>query len=74
MVKSKKSIEKGFNKSLNNKPLEDDDKDIPLIPDDELYTGLKLSIPDVIYNFKVLKEKINQVVEEFNEYRREHNE
>lgn len=73
----KKCIEKGFNKSLNNEPLEDDDKDIPLIPDDELYNlknnvGLLPGVANEIdFNFKVLKEKINQVVKEFNEYRKE---
>ena len=46
---------------------DEEDKDIPLIPDDELYiTGN--SKQD--YNFKVLQEKINQLAEEFNEYRR----
>ena len=66
---------------------EEDDNDIPLIPDDELYkiidkaqkgiceyenithhVGIDVALN---YNFKVLKEKINQVVEEFNEYRKE---
>jgi len=47
---------------------DEEDKDIPLIPDDELYITAN-SRQD--YNFKVLKEKINQVVEEFNEYRKE---
>ena len=46
----------------------EEDKDIPLIPDDELYITAN-SRQD--YNFKVLKEKINQVVKEFNEYRKE---
>ena len=64
---------------------EEDDNDIPLIPDDELWSinGKKGIIEDtntyseisrdtaINYNFKVLKEKINQVVEEFNEYRKE---
>jgi hypothetical protein len=52
---------------------DEEDKDIPLIPDDELWkienndaTNYRLN-----YNFKVLKEKINQVAEEFNEYRKE---
>lgn len=48
---------------------EEDDNDIPLIPDDELkddYTQTNLD-----FNFKVLKEKINQVVEEFNQYRKD---
>ena len=66
----KKCIEKGFNKSLDNEPLEDDDKDIPLIPDDELYV-FKGDSRELNYNFKVLQEKINQVVKEFNEYRKE---
>lgn len=45
-----------------------EDKDIPLIPDDELVIFDK---PGLDFNFKVLKEKINQVAEEFNEYRKE---
>lgn len=47
---------------------EDKIKDIPLIPDDELWkienndaTNYRLN-----YNFKVLKEKINQVIEAIN--------
>ena len=71
----KKSIEKGFNKSLNNELLEDDDKDIPLIPDDELIILKQSKTVDMQYaidfNFRVVEEKINQVVEEFNEYRKE---
>lgn len=54
-----------------------EDKDIPLIPDDELYniTGFGEKKNNKLnYNFKVLKEKINQVVEEFNEYRKENDE
>ena len=61
---------------------DEEDKDIPLIPDDELWeiNGKKGIVEDVSeisrdtalnYNFKVLKEKINQVVKEFNEYRKE---
>lgn len=47
------------------------DKDIPLIPDDELYKidndeKLYEEKYAIDYNFKVLKEKINQVVEELN--------
>ena len=55
--------------------LDEEDKDIPLIPDDELYSvfdskeGINKN-KRIDYNFKVLKEKINQVVEEFNEYRK----
>lgn len=48
---------------------EEEDKDIPLIPDDELCI-FKGDSTELNYNFKVLKEKINQVVEEFNEYRK----
>lgn len=62
-----------------------EDKDIPLIPDDELWEidGKKGIIEDahtyseisrdsaINRNFKVLKEKINQVAKEFNEYRKE---
>ena len=65
--------------------LDEEDKDIPLIPDDELYEISNSCTKDIYgfsksgcdrdtalnYNFKVLKEKINQVVEEFNEYRKE---
>ena len=55
---------------------DEEDKDIPLIPDDELYSvfdskeGINKN-KRIDYNFKVLKEKINQVVTEFNEYRKE---
>ena len=69
--KIKKTFENGWNKALNNEPLEDEDKDIPLIPDDELYEldndnrGCNERLA-VDFNFKVLKEKINQVVEELN--------
>lgn len=51
--------------------LDEEDIDIPLIPDDELYEldndnrGCNERLA-VDYNFKVLKEKINQVVEELN--------
>lgn len=52
-----------------------EDKDIPLIPDDELIILKQSKTINMQYaidfNFKVLKEKINQVVEEFNEYRKE---
>ena len=48
---------------------DEEDKDIPLIPDDELYI-FKGDSKELNYNFKVLAEKINQVVEEFNEYRK----
>lgn len=50
--------------------LDEKDKDIPLIPDDELYEfNMKEKILDLDklnYNFKVLKEKINQVIEVIN--------
>ena len=49
---------------------DEEDKDIPLIPDDELCI-FKGDSKELNYNFKVLKEKINQVVTEFNEYRKE---
>lgn len=48
---------------------DEEDKDIPLIPDDELYEVKDFGIVrnDLLnYNFKVLKEKINQVVKELN--------
>jgi hypothetical protein len=56
---------------------DEEDKDIPLIPDDELWFIEHIDMCGVDknsaidYNFKVLKEKINQVIEEFNEYRKE---
>lgn len=49
---------------------EDEDKDIPLIPDDELIILKQEKAIDmqkaIDYNFKVLKEKINQVIEAIN--------
>lgn len=54
---------------------DEEDKDIPFIPDDELYSvfdskeGINKN-KRIDYNFKVLQEKINQVVKEFNEYRK----
>ena len=57
--------------------LDEEDKDIPLIPDDELYNlknnvGLLPGVANEIdFNFKVLQEKINEVVKEFNEYRKD---
>ena len=51
---------------------EEDDNDIPLISDDELWNIEHINLYGVDrnnaidYNFKVLKEKINQVVEEMN--------
>ena len=49
---------------------DEEDKDIPLIPDDELIILKQEKAIDmqkaIDYNFKVLKEKINQVVEELN--------
>lgn len=44
---------------------EDKIKDIPLIPDDELYV-FKGDSRELNYNFRVLKEKINQVIEAIN--------
>lgn len=55
---------------LNSEITFEEDKDIPLIPEDELYV-FKGDSRELNYNFKVLREKINQVVEEFNEYRKE---
>lgn len=56
---------------------DEENKDIPPIPDDELYEISKYNPLDIKpndekmdYNFKVLQEKINQVVEEFNEFRK----
>ena len=67
---------------------DDEEKDIPLIPDDELWIinkkmGVSKTAEDnntygvdrdtaINYNFKELKEKINQIIIEFNEYRMEH--
>ena len=49
---------------------EDEVKDIPFIPDDELIILKQSKTVDMQYaidfNFKVLKEKINQVVEAIN--------
>ena len=49
---------------------DEEDEDIPLIPDDELIILKQSKTVDMQYaidfNFKVLKEKINQVVEELN--------
>lgn len=57
---------------------DEEDKDIPLIPDDELWVITKkggIAIDDELgidryvainFNFKVLKEKINQIAEELN--------
>lgn len=57
---------------------DEEDKDIPLIPDYELYKineyellHGKSKAEKADWNFRILKEKINQVVEEFNEYRKE---
>ena len=52
---------------LNNEIeiLEEEDKDIPLIPDDELYV-FKGDSRELNYNFRVLKEKINQILEVMN--------
>lgn len=44
---------------------EDEDKDIPLIPDDELCI-FKGDSKELNYNFRVLKEKINQVIKVIN--------
>lgn len=50
--------------------IDKEDKDIPLIPDDELHIIADRDfIPldkAIDYNFKVLKEKINQVIEAIN--------
>ena len=53
--------------------IEEEDKDIPLIHDDVLWeienndaTNYRLN-----YNFKVLKDHINELTKEFNEYRKE---
>ncbi len=55
--------------------LDEEDKDIPLIPDDELIILKQSKTVDMQYaidfNFRVVEEKINQVVEEFNQYRKE---
>ena len=51
---------------------DEEDKDIPLIPDDELWNIEHINLCGVDrnnaidYNFKVLKEKINQIAEELN--------
>lgn len=43
-----------------------EDKDIPLIPDDELYVYKGDSNKELNYNFRVLQEKINQILEVIN--------
>lgn len=54
---------------------DEEDKDIPLIPDDKLIVlnqDKKVDISNAIdYNFKVLKDQINILTREFNEYRKE---
>ena len=59
---------------LNSEITFEEDKDIPLIPDDELHIIADrdfVPLDNAIdFNFKVLKEKINQIAEEFNEYRK----
>ena len=53
---------------------DEEDRDIPPIPDDELIILKQEQAIDmqkaIDFNFKVLKEKINQLVEEFNEFRK----
>jgi len=75
------SMESELEKLKKSESNDEEDKDIPLIPDDELYEISKYNPLDIKpndekmdYNFKVLKEKINQVVEEFNKYRKENEE
>lgn len=44
-----------------------DDKAIPLIPEDELYKIMgRTSVRALNYNFKALQEKVNQIIEELN--------
>lgn len=50
--------------------LDEKDKDIPLIPNDELYT-FHGDNKELNYNFKALKDQINILTKEFNEYRKE---
>ena len=55
--------------------LDKDDKDIPPIPDGELnefnMKDRKLDLDKLNYNFWVLKDQINILTREFNEYRKE---
>lgn len=55
--------------------IDEEDKDIPLIPDDELIILKQSKTVDMQYaidfNFRVVEEKINQIATEFNEYRKE---
>ena len=55
--------------------IDEEDKDIPLIPDSELYSfdnprfyfeGKLTKDEKLDYNFKVLQEKINQIIEVIN--------
>ena len=45
-----------------------EDKKVPAIPDNELYTidNSELKKRDIDFNFRVLQEKINQIVEKIN--------
>ena len=72
------ALDKDLDNFLNGEKNEEEDKDIPLIPDDELIILKQSKTVDMQYaidfNFRVVEEKINQVVEEFNEYRKENEE
>jgi len=72
------SMESELEKLKKSESNDEEDKDIPLIPDDELIILKQSKTVDMQYaidfNFRVVEEKINQVVEEFNEYRKENEE
>lgn len=82
-----KEIENECRRAINeliDKYDQEKDIDIPLIPEDELH---KFNVPEDVweelsvfyktkeekldYNFKVLQEKLNELIKEFNEYRKE---
>lgn len=64
------TLDKSMNDCLKGENNDEEDKDIPLIPDDELIILKQEKAIDmqkaIDFNFKVLQEKINQVVEELN--------
>jgi len=68
------TIKEFFNRYIVDKEnlnLELEDECLPIIPDDELFDVTTIDSKTVTYhkinyNFKVLKEKINQILEELN--------
>ena len=73
-----KEIENECRRAINeliDKYDQEKDIDIPLIPEDELYEfdmkNKTLDLDKLNYNFKILHEKLNQLITEFNEFRKE---